>query len=428
MNRDFEPISSRPHDASWRKALAVVVGLAVIGWAAASSIVLVDETELVIVERLGHIAAVYDGPDDRGLHFKWPWPLGAARRFDAHVQLFDPPGREIFTRDKKNITIETFVCWRIGQPSRGTVSGDSSAHAVVKFFRSLGSHEAAAARLESRVRSIVATRVGQLELGHLLRVVDSEHGPSADEVGVLDELSRQIREQLQKGSGESEPILDRLGIEIVDARVKRINFPLGNQQAVFERMKSERQKIADRYRSAGLAESTVIKSHADRQHAELLAKADADAERIRGEAEAEATAILNQAQAQDPEFYRLQRTLDAYRKILNDKTTLVLSASSSMLKLLTEGVPGDAMGSERPATGSGKKADSREPAASGAPLLDADFARNRVLPRIGGEGRVRGLWPWARPYPLPRGGEGSGHQKLRRGINQELTTSDQQMT
>lgn len=321
--------------------MMALVALLVLG--AISSIVLVDETELVIVERLGQIAAVYDRPEDRGLHFKWPWPIGTARRFDARVQLFDPPGREIFTRDKKNITVETFVCWRIGQ------SGTN--HPVVTFFRSLGSHEAAAARLESRLRSIVATRVGQLDLSHLLRVEEPEAGPAADQAGVLEELSREIRQQLQQGRSDGEPLLERLGIEIVDARVKRINFPLGNQQAVFERMKSERQKIADRYRSAGLAESTVIRSHADRQSAELLAKADADAERIRGEAEAEATAILNQAHSADPEFYRTMRTLDAYRTILNDKTTLVLSASSSLLKLLTEGVPAEVKPSEtKPAT------------------------------------------------------------------------------
>ena len=308
--------------------------------ATASSVVLVDETEFVIVERLGQIVAVYDSADSRGLHFKWPWPLGVARRFDARVQLFDPPGREIFTRDKKNITVETFVCWRIGQSA--THGPEGSASPVARFFRSLGSHEAGAARLESRIRSIVATRVGQLDMSDLLRVQDSESGPSENKAGVLEDLSREIREQLQRGKADGEDLLERMGIEIVDARVKRINFPLGNQQAVFERMKSERQKIADRYRSAGLAESTVIKSHADRQHAELIAKADADAERIRGEAEAEATSILNQAHAADPEFYRLQRTLDAYRKILNDKTTLVLSASSSMLKLLTDGVPNDA--------------------------------------------------------------------------------------
>ena len=322
----------------WRRLIGIIAAGVLLAMAA-SSVVFVDETEFVIVERLGQIVAVYDTPDTRGLHFKWPWPLGVARRFDARVQLFDPPGREIFTRDKKNITVETFVCWRIGQSAAHSSEGSTTP--VARFFRSLGSHEAGAARLESRIRSIVATRVGQLDMSDLLRVQDSESGPSENKAGVLEDLSREIREQLQRGKADGEDLLERMGIEIVDARVKRINFPLGNQQAVFERMKSERQKIADRYRSAGLAESTVIKSHADRQHAELIAKADADAERIRGEGEAEATSILNQAHAADPEFFRLQRTLDAYRKILNDKTTLVLSASSGMLKLLTDGVPGD---------------------------------------------------------------------------------------
>lgn len=334
-----------PSATFWQRTIGVIASSVLLA-AAASSIILVDETEFVIVERLGQIVAVYDTAESRGLHFKWPWPFGVARRFDSRVQLFDPPGREIFTRDKKNITVETFVCWRIAQSS--AQSPNSSTTPVARFFRSLGSHEAGAARLESRIRSIVATRVGQLDMSDLLRVQDSESGPSENKAGVLEDLSHEIREQLQRGKADGEDLLERMGIEIVDARVKRINFPLGNQQAVFERMKSERQKIADRYRSAGLAESTVIKSHADRQHAELIAKADADAERIRGEAEAEATSILNQAHAADPEFYRLQRTLDAYRKILNDKTTLVLSASSNMLKLLTDGVPNNLEPTSKP--------------------------------------------------------------------------------
>ena len=373
MSNEQRPMTNdQSKPANWWRSLLVIALLAVMAFAAVSSVVLVDETELVLVERLGHIAAVYDRPEDRGLHFKWPWPVGAARRFDARVQLFDPPGREVFTADKKNITVETFVCWRVGQVSNlpvadlagarelesevGRAGWKPAPRPVVTFFRSLGSHEAAAGKLESRVRSIVATRVGQLELSNLLRVDDSEAGPKGNQAGVLEELSREIREQLQQGRSDGEPLLDRLGIEIVDVRVKRINFPLGNQQAVFERMKSERQKIADRYRSAGLAESTVIRSHADRQSAELIAKADADAERIRGEAEAESTAILNQAHAADPEFYRTMRTLDAYRTILNDKTTLVLSASSSMLKMLTEGIPPDVKTGEGKPAGNGTTA------------------------------------------------------------------------
>ena len=339
MTNDQRPITNdQSQPSNWRRTLAVIVLLVVIASAAVSSIVLVDETELVIVHSLGHTAAVYDRPEDRGLHFKWPWPIGTTRRFDARVQLLDPPGREIFTRDKKNITVETFVCWRIGQ--------SDPKHSVVTFFKALGSHDVAAERLANKVRSIVATRVGELELSSLLRVADPDAGPAEKQPGVLEDLSREIRMQLQQSRADDKSLLKELGIEIVDARIKRINFPLGNQQAVFERMKSERQKIADRYRSAGLATSTEIRSHADRQHAELLAKADGDAERIRGEAEAESTSILNQAHAADPEFYRTMRTLDAYRTILNDKTTLVLSASSNLLKMLSEGVPWDAKANE----------------------------------------------------------------------------------
>jgi len=135
-------------------------------------------------------------------------------------------------------------------------------------------------------------------------------------------------------------------------------------------MKSERRKIADRYRSAGLAENTKIRSKADLQHSEILANADAEAERIRGEAEAKALAILNEAHAKDPEFYRLVKTLDSYEKILNEKTTLVLSASSSLLKLLVEGVPDnlsprppktlDETGKAKPVTSVGSEPESGE--------------------------------------------------------------------
>lgn len=304
-----------------------------------SAVVFVDESEYVIVARFGNIVAVYDRPADRGAHLKLPWPIDVALRFDRRVQLFDPPGREIFTRDRKNITIDAYVCYRVAPPQaeEGT---DLEDRPVVRFFRGLpGGMEAADSRLDSRLRSILGTQIGQVELSSLLNVDDSEAGPDPRQSGLLEKLSDMVREQVVRRPGETESLRDKLGIEIVDVRIKRVNLPLGNQQAVFERMKSERKKIADRYRSAGMAENKVIKSQADRQSAALLAKARADAERIRGEAEAEAISILNSAHAQDPEFYQVLRTLDTYRKILNERTTLVLSASSNLLKLLRDGVP-----------------------------------------------------------------------------------------
>lgn len=309
---------------------ALVVGLVV------SSLVFVDETEFAFVERFGHLVAVYDRPEDRGLHVKLPWPIDLVRRFDRRLQIYDPPGREVFTRDKKNLTVDSYICWRIAEPT--DTSGSLLDRPVVRFFRSLGSLSIAEARLDSRVHSVLTTTIGRVELSDLINAQDSESGP-AEGRSPLTAITDTVREQLSQRPREGESLRDRLGIEIVDVRIKRINLPSGNQQAVFERMKSERRKIADRYRSAGMAENRVIRSQADRQYGELLAKADAEAERIRGSGEAEALRILNKAHAQDPEFYRVLQTLDTYRTIFNDKTTLVLSASSGLLKLLTEGVP-----------------------------------------------------------------------------------------
>ena len=342
-SRTFAPTDDHATE-SRRRALRVLLGLLLTVGAIClltSSVVFVDETEIVLVERLGDIVAVYDRPADRGLQMKLPWPIETVRRFDRRRQLYDPPGREIFTRDRKNILIDAYIVWRIAEPDEAATASLSDRPAV-RFFRSLGSPEVAEARLDSRLRSVLSAVVGQVEFSGeegLFHVVDSESGPADSAPGRLAELARTIRERILKRSREDDSLREQLGIEIVDVGIKRPNLPAGNQQAVYERMKSERRKIAQRYRSAGLAESTVIRSQARKQASELLARANAEAERIRGEAEAEANSILNAAHAEDPEFYRVMRTLDTYRKILNPKTTLVLSASSNLLKLLTEGIP-----------------------------------------------------------------------------------------
>jgi membrane protease subunit HflC len=317
----------------WRRLLLVAVAIGLI-W---TSFVMVDETEFVIIERLGTISAVYDTPETRGWHFKLPWPVEAVRRFDRRVQLFDPAGREVFTADKKNITVNAYLSWRIAEPVSSEIP--YSERPVVRFYRGLGTNDVAEARLETRLRSILTTRVGRVNFDDLLNVNSSEAGPQRPRGGLLERLSQEITMEMKQRDEEAESLIDRLGIEIVDARMKRINFPEGNQQAVYDRMKSERHKIAERYRSAGDAEARMLRSRADRQSAELVARAEGEAVRIRGEAEAEAVSVLNEAHALDPEFYEYLRTLDAYRDVINDRTTLVLSASSRLFRLLTEGLP-----------------------------------------------------------------------------------------
>ncbi|MCY2962359.1 MAG: protease modulator HflC [Planctomycetota bacterium] len=300
--------------------------IAILIAAAFSSVHFVDETELVIVERLGVIVAVYDrvSPEqsDRGLHLKLPWPISAVRRFDRRQLLFDPPAREMFTRDRKNVTVSSFLTWRIAE-SDATDSGFDE-RPVVKFYRRLGSRATAEARLDARVRAALSAEIGQSDLNTLLQVDGSDQGP------------RDASLALSASYGQESPT-ESLGIELVDLRIRRINLPEGNRIAVYERMRTERMRIAERYRSAGSAERARIESQAKRQSDELLARADADAERIRGEGEAEALAILNEAHALDPKLYEYQRTLSAYTQILNRQTTLVLSAGSRLFRVLREG-------------------------------------------------------------------------------------------
>jgi membrane protease subunit HflC len=268
----------------------------------------------------------------------------------------------MFTRDRKNVTVSSYLCWKIAPaPSADTPIADRP---VVRFFRALGSLTLAEARLDSQLRSTLSSEFGQVELGDLLSVRESDAGVSGE--SALDGIASRAFQSLNQSDGGTS-LRDRLGIELVDLRIKRINLPEGNRLAVYERMRTERERIAERYRSAGLAEKTRIESQARRQSDELLARADADAERIRGAGEAESIRILNQAHAQDPEFYEFQRTLAAYAKILNDRTTLVLSSGSRLFRLLTEGVPGpDAKvpAPDSPGTGATTDSDSEAPAKS----------------------------------------------------------------
>jgi membrane protease subunit HflC len=358
----------------FKKLAAIALTVAVIALAA-TSVVFVDESEYVIVERLGGIAAVYDRPEHRGPHVKLPWPIDVVRSFDRRIQLFDPPGREMFTRDKKNVTVEAYVCWKIAEPATD-VDVETSSRPVVRFFKSLGGMDRAEATLKSRLESTLSTRVGQVEFNELLHVADSEAGPDVTQPGQFEQMADTLRQALTRQPGEQLSVEERLGIAVVDVRIRRLNLPAGNQQAVFERMRSERRKIADRYRSAGMAEHAVIQSQADRQYAEILSKAARQAEEMRGQAEAEAIGVLNRAHAQDPELHRLLQTLDTYRNILNEKTTLVLSASSNLFKLLTDGVPNGAGDKQHMPEGPSEAP--KPPRGENVPKLsDADQANDR---------------------------------------------------
>ena len=242
----------------------------------------------------------------------------------------------MFTRDRKNIIVDTYLCWRIAAPI-GDSSSNFADRPVVKFYRGLGSIPTTEARLDTRLRAVLSAEMGRLALSDLLVSTDSEAGPQG--ASPLAELTSRVQRQVRQQTEETESLATRLGVDVLDVGLQRINLPEGNLFAVYERMRKERDKIAQRYRSAGEAEKLVIESQARRRSAEIMAKAQGAAATIRAGGEAEALKIRNQAHARDPEFYAWLRNLESYQKVLTNQTTLVLSASSPFLKLLIDGLP-----------------------------------------------------------------------------------------
>jgi membrane protease subunit HflC len=278
--------------------LLVILGL---------SLFTVRETEFVLITQFGRpLYAVQDA----GLHVKWFFQ--SATYFDRRLQIYNPRPSEFLTRDKKNIVVESYVAWKIADPRR--------------FIETVGDSGAAEMRLHDIVWSGLAASLGQQDLESLV-------APRAEQVrtaSVMDSLS----------SATDKAALARYGIRVVDVRLKRLNLPEQNKQSVYARMRAERERIAKQYRAEGEEQALRIRADADRQREETLSAAYKEAEKLKGEGDAEATRVYSQAYARNPRFYRLLRTLESYKKVLDDKTTAILSSDSELLRVFMRGEAG----------------------------------------------------------------------------------------
>ena len=290
-----------------RKLFLVIVVL-LVAVAAYRCIVFVDETETVIVTQFGDpVRTLNDTTREAGLHLKPPYQ--SALRVDRRLQIYDPRPSEFLAKEKKNVDLDVFVCWRVDHPRL--------------FLETAGDFPGAEQLLHDVVWAELAAEVGRNELEALVS--------DDPQVQRLDQLISGVTEACRQTARSA------YGIEIVDVRLKRIGLPSQVRESVFNRMRTERQRIAGQYRAEGEEKALQIRAEADKERTVILAKAYADAERTRGEAEAEATRIYTKAHRVDPQFYELLRTLEAYEKFLDDKTTVLLSADSDLLKYLMRG-------------------------------------------------------------------------------------------
>jgi len=270
-------------------AVVVVVGIS-------QSMFVVDETERGIVLQLGKPVGDTKKP---GLHFKLPFVQNALF-FDSRILDYGTKAAEILTKDKKTMVVDNYSRWRITDP--------------LLFYRTLRTQQRAQARLEDIIYAELRVVLGRFSLHELV----SEKRP----------------EIMALVTAKTNELLSPYGLEVVDVRIKRTDLPPQNEQAIFNRMRSERIREAKLYRSEGQEEMDKIKSAADRERTVILAEAQRKADVLRGEGDAEAAGIFAEALKGAPAFYSFVRSLEAYRVATAENTRMILTPSGEFLKYM----------------------------------------------------------------------------------------------
>ncbi len=301
-----------------------VLGVAALILILASAFV-VNEAQQVIVTRFGE--PVRDPITTPGIHFKMPF-IEDARYFDKRFLEWDGDPNQVPTKDKRFIWVDCYGRWRIKNS--------------LLFLERLQNEERAQTRLDDILDGETRNAIARHDLVEVIRSTNREFQASDDlEAGEESEIFVKIqvgRDKITRMIIETAaPKLDSLGIELLDLRFKRINYVEAVQQKIYERMITERKRIADKYRSEGQGEASKILGDKERDLKQIESEAFKTAQEIRGKADAEATAIYAAAydrNADSREFYRFLKTMETYETALSEKDWLILSTQSDFFKFL----------------------------------------------------------------------------------------------
>lgn len=293
-----------------KKQLAVVIFLVALV-AVVSAMFIVREGQQVLVVQFGEPKRIIQDP---GLYFKLPM-VQSALFYDARVLDYDHPDEEVIAKDKKRIVLDTYSRYRIVDP--------------LEFRKSVVTEGVLDNRFSATVSSALRNVVGRVDLADLL---------SAKRDRIMNDIKIKVDEEMRN-----------FGIEVLDVRIRRSDLPKANSQAIFERMKSEREREAKEFRAEGAEAAKRITSKADKERAVILANARRDGEKMRGEGDGEAIDIYINAFGQDPEFFAFYRSMTAYRNSLaNEETTIVISPNSDFFRFF--GGKGDFKKGSKPQT------------------------------------------------------------------------------
>jgi len=271
----------------------LVAILIVVALLASGTLFTVDQRQNAIVFQLGEVTDVVQRP---GLHFKWPL-LQNVRLFDMRILTFDDAEPLRFlTQGNRPVLVDSFVKWRIADVKQYYVSvqGDE--------FRAM-------TRIKQTVAGVLRDEFGVRTVHEVVS-------------GEREQIMARVRDKVDQD-------LKRIGVEIIDVRLKRVDLPTDVSDSVFGRMQAERKRIANEQRSTGAAEAERIRADADRQREVILAEAYRDAQRVRGEGDAKSAGIYAAAFSQNPEFFAFYRSMEAYRSTFRGRNDLMLLETNS---------------------------------------------------------------------------------------------------
>ena len=281
-----------------KRLLALI--LPVLGLVGLSSIFIVDETQQVVILQLGKPVRTITEPRFKA---KLPFPFQERIVFDDRLLEYDSPPEEILSKDKKSLIVDNYVRWKIVDP--------------LQFLKTVQAIPTAKSRMDDIVYSELRRELG-----------------THDMVEIITQNREEIMDVVTKASNEATL---SYGISVIDVRIRRVDLPSENEESIYARMEAERKRQANKFRSEGSEEAQKIRAATDRDKTIILADAYKEAEKIRGEGDAKAVQVYARSYSSDPKFYEFVRTLDAYKKVVDDKTTLVLPSDSKLFKLLIEG-------------------------------------------------------------------------------------------
>ena len=286
-----------------KRALFILIPIFVVIAGLRFCLFTVPAGELAVVTQFGKPVATITEP---GLRWKLPGFLQRVNRFDGRVEVFSTRPIQLLLGDKNPIIMTTFVAWRVADP--------------LLYFRSLVARETARGKLGDMVVSALGASLADYTLDNVINP-DPEAVKLAEiEAAVLDRTAGQAQANY--------------GIELVRVGLRRVTYPAIVADAVYNRMRAEREKEAKKYRAEGAEEAAKIEASADKEVSQILADAYKEAEIIKGAGDQEATRIFADAYGRDPEFFDFLKSLELYRKTMNERTTLILSTDSDLYRYL----------------------------------------------------------------------------------------------